>query len=42
MNQKSDVFETAVTRRQTRVADQCDQIGRFIGHWATFKVFGNN
>ena len=23
-------------------ADQCDQIGRFIGLWATFKAFGNN
>ena len=23
-------------------AKQCDQIGRFIGLWATFKAFGNN
>ena len=22
--------------------DQCDQIGRFIGLWATFKAFDNN
>ena len=22
--------------------EQCDQIGRFIGLWATFKAFGNN
>ena len=21
---------------------QCDQIGRFIGLWVTFKAFGNN
>ena len=21
---------------------QCDQIGQFIGLWATFKAFGNN
>ena len=24
------------------VSIQCDQIGRFIGLWASFKVFGNN
>ena len=23
-------------------ADQCDQIGRFVGLWATFKAFGYN
>ena len=22
--------------------EQCDQIGRFIGLWTTFKAFGNN
>ena len=22
--------------------EQCDQIGRFIGLWATLKAFGNN
>ena len=24
------------------VSDQCDQIWRFIGLWATFKAFGYN
>ena len=28
--------------RQIRLeCNQCDQIGRFIGLWATFKAFGN-
>ena len=24
------------------VYDQCDQIGQFIGLWATYKALGNN
>ena len=35
-----DIF--LVARKNEINYEQCDQIGRYFGLWATFKAFGNN